>query len=141
MANDHPGLFRSEEPNAPLDLLLADLAQAADLCLKPYRHAVRWQGDPPTSTSTSTSYDCAVVLEARDVEGVRFPDQDLELEIYRSGEQIHLMLSRASDEQAPLLWHGNHPVWMQASNGERCGMPPDGAPLEALCRRVRALLS
>jgi hypothetical protein len=51
------------------------------------------------------------------------------------------MLTRLGDESAPLLWHGSHAVWMQAGSGERCERPIDGAPLEALCRRVRALLN
>ena len=76
------------------------LAKAADLCLKPQRHAVRY-----------------------------------------SGAELNLMLTRLADENAPLLWHGSHAVWMQAGSGERCERPIDGAPLEALCRRVRALLN
>jgi hypothetical protein len=31
-------------------------------------------------------------------------------------------------------------VWMDSATGERCERPADGAPLEALCRRIRALL-
>jgi hypothetical protein len=74
-------------------------------------------------------------------DGARLPEQDLELEIYRSGAELNLMLTRLGDESAPLLWHGSHAVWMQAGSGERCERPIDGAPLEALCRRVRALLN
>ena len=51
------------------------------------------------------------------------------------------MLSQCNDEQAPMLWHGQHPVWMRADNGERCDRPADGAPVEGFCRRVRALLA
>ena len=51
------------------------------------------------------------------------------------------MLSRLSDDQLPVLWHGNHPVWMHSGTGERCERPADGAPMEALCRRIRALLA
>ncbi|WP_369818613.1 hypothetical protein [Synechococcus sp. MIT S9504] len=40
----------------------------------------------------------------------------------------------------PLLWHGQHPVWMDGDTGKRCSAPNDGAPLEALARRLRALL-
>ena len=56
------------------------------------------------------------------------------------GEDLNLMLSRVSDEQAPMLWHGSHPVWMNPASGERCDRPADGAPLEAFCRRIRANL-
>jgi len=39
-----------------------------------------------------------------------------------------------------MLWHGRHPVWMDPSSGERCERPAAGIPLEALARRLRALL-
>lgn len=114
------------------------VARAADLCLKPLRHAVRFNGDPPSQVGECS--DCCVLIEARDSEGVRVPDADLELEIYRSGAALNLMLSRLGALQAPLLWHGSHPVWMEADSGLRCERPADGAALEALCRRLRVLL-
>ena len=123
-------------PEAPL---LELLAKAADLCLKPVRHAVRLSGADPLSIGDCS--DCCLRIEARDGDGNRQPERDLELEIYRSGTELNLMLTQLGDEQAPLLWHGSHAVWMQASSGERCERPADGAPLEAFCRRVRALLS
>ena len=129
----------ANEPRDPFDAFLMDLAKAADLCFKPNRHALRFSGDPPSSIGDCS--DCALLIEARDPAGVRLPQIDLELEIYRSGDDLNLMLSRVRDEKAPMLWHGSHPVWMQASSGERCERPPDGAPLEALCRRIRALLA
>ncbi|MEB3233808.1 MAG: hypothetical protein VKM98_00130 [Cyanobacteriota bacterium] len=114
------------------------VAHAADLCLKPHRHAVRYSGE--LMTSTGDSQDCSLLIEARDAAGIRLPHADLELEIYRSGSALNLMLSRLLDEQAPLLWHGSHPVWMSPDTGLRCERPRDGAPLEALARRLRALL-
>ena len=121
-----------------MEAFLVDIAKAADLCLKPWRHAVRFKGDVPPGSDTSS--DCELLIEARDADGSRVPDRDLELEIYRSGADLNLMLSSVSDEAAPLLWHGSHPVWMQATSGERCERPAGGAPLEALCRRIRAQL-
>ena len=121
-----------------MDAFLADLAKAADLCLKPYRHAVRFGGDAPTLIGDSS--DCVVLIEARDTGGERLIELDLELEIYRSGAELNLMLSRVRDDNAPLLWHGSHAVWMHAASGERCERPADGVPLEALCRRIRAFL-
>lgn len=123
----------------PAAVPLEQLARAADLCLQPMRHAVRiWQAPDPADPQAPL--DCTVRIEARDAGGERQPEHDLELEIYRSGAELHLMLSRVEDEQAPLLWHGRHPVWLHPLNGERCERPADGAPLEALCRRLRALL-
>ena len=132
------GLFGAEDLEASLDPLLVALAKAADLCLKPYRHALRFSGEPPTTVGDCS--DCVVRIEARGADGSRSAARDLELEIYRSGPDLNLMLSVVNDEQAPLLWHGSHAVWMHAASGERCDRPSDGAALEALCRRIRALL-
>jgi hypothetical protein len=122
-----------------MDAFIAMVAKAADLCLKPYRHGVRIQG--PTPETLGDCSECCLLIEARDTAGVRQDVHDLELEIYRSGAELNLMLSRRSDEMAPLLWHGSHPVWMQAATGERCERPENGAALEALCRRIRALVA
>lgn len=123
----------------PLELGLREqVARAADLCLKPLRHAVRYNGDP--ATTAADCGDCCLLIEARDGQGMRQPASDLELEIYRSGGELNLMLSWVVDQQAPMLWHGSHPVWMHGDTGLRCERPVGGAPLEALCRRVRALL-
>ncbi|MFM8524494.1 MAG: hypothetical protein ACKOCM_02565 [Cyanobacteriota bacterium] len=111
------------------------LAAAADLCLKPWRHAV-----VSLTASVEDSGEIQVRVEARDPEGARHPEHDLELEIYRSGEELNVMISWCDRPEQPMLWHGRHPVWMDGSSGERCDRPMDGAPLEALSRRLRALL-
>ena len=64
----------------------------------------------------------------------------LELELYRSGSDIPLTLVPLADETAPLLWQGSHPLWMDGVSGERCERPEGGMPLEALARRIRALV-
>lgn len=115
-----------------LSLPLEQVARAADLCLKPRRHAVR--------VLDADAEECTLRIEVRDQAGARLPDDDLELEIYRSGADLNLMLSRVADELAPLLWHGSHPVWLRADTGAPCPAPTDSARLEALCRRLRALL-
>ena len=119
--------------------LLGLVAKAADVCLPPWRHAVRNQNG--STLQGGDSNDCELIIEARDRQGQRCPANDLDLEIYRSGDCLNLMLSRRADDSAPVLWHGSHPVWMDASNGERCDRPSDGMPLESLCRRLRALLN
>jgi len=118
----------------------ADLAQlvaaAADLCRKPLRHGV-------VLTSRPDDPDCSLELEVRNAQGERLPELDLELEIFRSGSEtsarLHLTLAWRLDDSLPMLWQGNHPVWMDAM-GLRCERPADGAPLEALARRLLALL-
>jgi len=138
-----PSSLNLPDPNGeacePFDAFFTDVARAADLCLRPHRHALRFSGEAPDRIGDCS--DCSLLIEARSTDGERLPERDLELEIYRSGKELNLMLTRLADDQAPLLWHGHHPVWMQAASGERCERPADGAPFEAFCRRVRALLS
>ena len=118
-----------------MDLLVL-IAKAADVCLKPWSHAVVLI-DPSAPEQID---DLHVRIESRDGEGQRFPDQDLELEIYRSADEINLMLSWWDQPERPMLWHGRHPVWMDGATGQRCTAPKDAGPIEALARRMRALL-
>jgi hypothetical protein len=118
------------------------VAAAADLCRKPLLHAVIPSSAAEDSGSTSElqELDCGFRLEVRTPEGERLVDDDLELELYRSGRDLNITLGW-TDDRRPLLWHGSHPVWMDAVTGERCSAPADGQPLEALARRLRALLA
>ena len=116
---------------APLETLIA---AAADLCRKPWLHAV-------VSTEGATPEDYCGRIECRDSDGLRYETNDLELELYRSGNDLNLTLSWVDQPSRPILWHGQHPVWMNGETGERCAAPGDGAALEALARRLRALLA
>ena len=111
------------------------VAAAADLCRKPLRHGVlvpqEWDG---------RHLDLSLRIEARDPSGQSLPEQDLDLELYPSGDDLHLTLAWADDDTRPMLWQGGHSVWMDGTNGQRCAAPADGAPIEALARRLRALL-
>jgi hypothetical protein len=121
----------------PLSELCVLVAGAADLCRRPLRHAVLPQ---PGAVAADACEDCCLSLQARAASGERLPAEDLELELYRSGSQLHLTLAWAADPQRPLLWQGGHPVWMEAESGQRCERPDDGLALESLARRLRSLL-
>jgi hypothetical protein len=130
------------------DALSRRIAAAADLCLQPHRHAVvgaiasETSGrEGSTSESSGGPGDCCLRLQPRGIDGERLPEQDIELELYRSGNDLHMMLSWPEQPEQPMLWHGQHPVWMDGETGLRTERPPAGAPLEALARRLRALLS
>lgn len=113
------------------------VAAAADLCRRPLRHGV-------LLCSGEDDDDCQLRLEARGVEGERKQEDDLELELFFSGSgtqrSLNLTLAWRHDPDRPVLWHGQHPVWMDPQ-GNRCPCPEDGASLEALARRLRALLA
>jgi hypothetical protein len=115
------------------------IAAAADVCLKPNRHAVILV-DGSEDISAVSLDDVHVKIESRDPNGERRFDFDLELEVYRSGSDLHLMLSWWDQPERPMLWQGSHPVWMESDSGRRCERPRDGAPLESLGRRLRDLL-
>jgi len=116
--------------------LLQLVAAAADLCRRPMRHGVVPQGEP-------SGTDCCLHLECRDGDGARLPEHDLELELFSSGSgasaNLHLTLAWLGQDDRPILWHGQHPVWMDPQ-GQRCPRPTGGEALEALARRLRALL-
>ncbi|MDM7952121.1 MAG: hypothetical protein QUV07_02730 [Cyanobium sp. CZS 25K] len=133
-------------PEPPIGNANTDLCQlvaaAADLCRKPLRHAVLWPADGAMAeqAGAEASLDLCLRLEARTPEGARAPQDDLELEIYRSGDDLNLTLAWSQGDDHPLLWNGSHPVWMDGVTGLRSSCPSDGQPLEALARRLRALL-
>jgi len=118
------------------------VAAAADLCRRPLRHAVVLNAPVggPEGPAAEEGLDLCLRLEARSVAGERLPQEDLELELYRSGDDLSLTLAWCQGDEQPLLWQGNHPVWMDGATGLRSACPPDGEPLEALARRLRALL-
>ena len=114
------------------------IARSADVCLKPWSHSVVLLSG--LDDNESGVDDLTVRIECRDQQGQRHSDRDLELEIYRSGIEINLMLSWSDKPERPMLWHGRHPVWMDGESGERCTAPEDAPTLEALSRRLRSLL-
>lgn len=114
------------------------IARSADVCLKPWSHSVVLLSG--VDDNESGVDDLTVRIECRDQQGQRHSGRDLELEIYRSGIEINLMLSWWDQPERPMLWHGRHPVWMDAESGERCTAPEGALPLEALSRRLRSLL-
>ncbi len=84
------------------------------------------------------SRDIVVRIECRNKEGNRYPKRDLELEIFRSGKDMNLILSWCNRPDCPLLWQGSHSVWMDSNSGKRCSTPRDGIELESLARRLQA---
>ncbi|MEB3327452.1 MAG: hypothetical protein VKI39_07075 [Synechococcus sp.] len=118
------------------------IAAAADLCRKPLRHGVVVVSQDCDADSCwhPRVGELTLRLEARDGEGQRCPEEDLELEVYPSGSDLNLTLAWCLDGRRPILWQGSHPVWLCSDSGVRCERPADAEPLEAFTRRLRALL-
>ena len=127
--------------NFPVAELKALIAASADRCLKPWRHAVVSASDTREGSEPPEDIEELVVkIECRDPKGQRQPRRDLELEIYPSGSSFSLMLSWWGQPSRPMLWQGQHPVWIDGLSGCRCETPPDGFSLEILARRLHILL-
>ena len=125
------------------------IASAADSCLKPWIHAVVLVDDLKVAEINELyidelinkeSVDVVLRIECRDVDGGRHPQNDIELEVFRSGTDLNLILSCINHLESPLLWQGRHSVWMDSNTGKRCLAPESGLKLESLARKLRALL-
>lgn len=114
------------------------IARSADVCFKPWIHSVVLLSGADHIAGPVD--DLTVRIECRDQDGQRHSERDLELEMYRSGDETNLMLSWWDQPERPMLWHGRHPVWMDGASGERCSAPQDAAAMEALSRRLRTLI-
>ena len=117
------------------------VAAAADLCLKPFKHSVIEQElNIDSHQSDVSKFDLILKIECRDKNGIRCPQHDIDLEIYRSGDEFNLTLFRSAKSDSPILWHGKHPVWIDGDTGKRCQPPVDNSLLESFARRLRAVL-
>ena len=116
------------------------VAAVADSCMKPWKHAVICESSQDIQNlQTDGQIELTMKIECRTLEGERIPDNDLDIEIFRSGDQLNLMLCLSNNSTSPILWQGSHSVWMDGENGQRCQSPEDGELFEALARRLRAL--
>ena len=121
---------------------LSLIASTADICFKPWRYAVI-DTNPINidSAKSEENIELIIRIECRDQKGKRYPENDLELEIYRSGFDVNLMLGWLNQIDRPILWQGKHSFWMDGHRGQRCPAPIDSGNMEAFARRLRALFA
>ena len=121
------------------DQILSEVAKSADTCLAPFRHGVFYKEiDRLNQQDERKTDDLILRVESRNVEGVRAPENDLEIEIFRSGVDISLTLLHTSQENYPILWQGKYSFWMDSETGKKVESPSNGIQIEALARRLRA---
>ncbi|WP_320664385.1 hypothetical protein [Prochlorococcus sp. MIT 1223] len=120
-----------------LNDLLSLVAKSADLCMKPWKYSVLLKEDNEMLNQKEFT-ELLLKIECRDEKGNRYIDNDLELEIYRSGKDLNITLSWSELPLRPILWQGKHSLWMDAHTGERSISPVEGEKLEALARRLRS---
>ena len=118
---------------------LMEIAIACDHSLKPWRHSVINDSAFSLSDSSDELIDLTLKVECRGDNGERYPRNDLELEIYKSGSDLSITLAWPFYPNRPILWHGRHSIWMDPINGKRSSTPVEGSSLEALARRLRSI--
>ena len=117
--------------------LIAEVAKAADLCMKPYLHSVSLESHLDNEIADENIDDLTFKIQCRDIEGERQPSMDIELEVYKSGNDINITSSFSSLLHTPILWQGKHSVWMDSDSGIQCQAPSNGQLFEALARKLR----
>ena len=118
------------------DSLIAEVAKAADICMKPYLHSVSLENHLNDANDLD---DLIFKIQCRNIDGEREETMDIELEVYKSGKEVNMTLSWKSLIDRPILWQGKHAVWMDSSSGVQCDIPSDGKLFESLARRLRTI--
>ena len=124
-----------------LDSFITKVARSADLTLKPWIHSVIVDDDSLEDIFDNKKIDLILRVECRSKDGERFPNNDLEVEIYRSGSELNIVISFSQIPNMPILWQGKHSVWMDGESGKRCQAPESGEGIESLARRLRSIIS
>ena len=119
-----------------IDTLIAEVAKAADLCMKPYVHSVSLGNQ---LNDFNDIEDLIFKIQCRNIDGEREESMDIELEVYKSGNDLNMTLSWKSIIDRPILWQGKHSVWMDSSSGVQCEIPLYGKEFESLARRLRTI--
>jgi len=119
-----------------IDGLLAEVAKAADLCMKPYVHSVFLENQLDDDNVLD---DLIFKIQRRNTNGERDDSMEIELEVYKSGNEVNMTISWKSLIDRPILWQGKHAVWMDSSSGIQCDTPTYGKLFESLARRLRTV--
>ena len=88
-----------------IDGLLAEVAKAADLCMKPYVHSVFLENQLDDDNVLD---DLIFKIQRRNTNGERDDSMEIELEVYKSGNEVNMTISWKSLIDRPILWQGKH---------------------------------
>ena len=125
-----------------LDLLIVEVAKAADLCFKPWVFSVLKEPDGINpKLNEEPLNELLLRLECRTSDGERVPPNDLEVEIYRSGGEMNITIAWLQYPERPMLWQGKYSLWMDGSSGRKCVMPTNGESIEAFARKLRSIFT
>ena len=90
-------------------------------------------------SDNSVTDDLIFKIQRRNTDGEREDFMDIELEVYKSGNEVNMTISWKSLIDRPILWHGKHSIWMDSSSGVQCDPPSYGKIFESLARRLRTV--
>ena len=116
--------------------LVSQVAKAADICMKPYVHSVFFENQ---SCDDKDLDELIFKIQCRNIDGEREKSMDIELEVYKSGNEVNMTISWKSLIDRPILWQGKHAVWMDSSSGVQCETPSYGKLFESLARKLRTV--
>ena len=113
------------------------IAKSADLTNKPFIHSVvKINGE----YAIEEDIDLTVHILCRDKEGKRLEIYDLELELFKSNNELVLVISKLNFSDEPILWCGVKTLWMDSNNGKKCNSPKYSARLENLANRIKSFI-
>ena len=113
------------------------IAKSADLTNKPFIHSVvKINGE----YAIEEDIDLTVHILCRDKEGKSLEIYDLELELFKSNNELVLVISKLNFSDEPILWCGVKTLWMDSNNGKKCNSPKYSARLENLANRIKSFI-
>ena len=117
------------------DVFKGLIAKSADLANKPFIHSV--VNTNGRFTLEEDDLDLTLNILCRDFDGKRLERYDLELEIFRSNNDLVLVLSKLNYPNEPILWSGTKTLWMDSCTGKKCSPPIYSSQLENLANRIK----
>ena len=123
-----------EESQNGFDALIA---KAADLNNKPFIHSVvKINGE---YIDASENIDLTLNILCRDIDGKRLESFDLELEIYKSNNDLIIVITKLIFPDEPMLWSGPKNLWMDCKTGKKCNPPKYASKIENLAGRIKSI--
>ena len=88
----------------------------------------------------SPEFDLTVQILCRDIDGKRLDLYDLELELFKSNNDLVLVLAKLNYPNDPILWSGIKTLWMDSESGKKCNPPSYSFKLENLANRIKTFI-
>ena len=124
-----------EDSSISLETLVA---KSANITNKPFIHSVViTKGE---YNSDLKDIDLVLHVLCRDKEGIRITNNDIELEMFQSNNQLVLVVSKLNYPEEPILWFGPKSLWMDSGNGKLCKPPRYSFYFENFASRIKNCL-